>query len=104
MTPLRTWSSTNGSIIRCSSAMRLIQLSDLIDMFHFVVGPHPHDPSSLARSLATVISHDCPLSATDPCGHPNDSSLLARSLATVISHDCPLSAIDRCRPPQRVVA
>src|SRR5574337_1175166 len=32
MTPSRTWLSANGSIIRCLTAMRLIHLSDLMDM------------------------------------------------------------------------
>src|SRR3954451_2099090 len=31
-TPARTWRSSNGSIIRCSSAIFLIQRSDLMDM------------------------------------------------------------------------
>src|SRR5687767_15401173 len=31
MTPARTWRSSNGSIILCSSAIRLIQRSALID-------------------------------------------------------------------------
>src|SRR3954453_8483654 len=46
-TPARTWRSSNGSIIRCSSAIFLIQRSDLMDM-HFLrkTKTAPDRPSS----------------------------------------------------------
>src|SRR5882762_4368558 len=59
MTPLRTWSSTNGSIIRCSTAIRLIQVSGRMDIIYFALGPHPQRLPPLAlrsrRSFATTI-------------------------------------------------
>src|SRR5882762_10255428 len=59
MTPLRTWSSTNGSIIRCSTAIRLSQVSGRMDIIYFALGPHPQRLPPLAlrsrRSFATTI-------------------------------------------------
>src|SRR5438552_972344 len=41
--------------------MRLIQLSDLIVIIQFALGPHPQRLPPLARSLAALVSNDCPL-------------------------------------------
>src|SRR2546428_9119790 len=39
MTPAVTWRSANGSIMRCSRAMRRIQRSDLMDIRAQTIGP-----------------------------------------------------------------